>query len=270
MAPSQNLTISLTGRAICLNLTFSPCGEFLRVAKVEAAFWKGQEQLENSNNDKAKLRLYLHILIFRMSPIAVSNIHLRLIGNTTMRIGCGVPQLVHQLPFAFTWTDKYLYLTVSSSQLRVYRADLEMASKPHADEAFSPGLFHPSASSPYRTTKRKDSWAKSSAANPPPIFTIPSEIIFLPRSARDRTVQFFPGSLNGGGSSCVVVGPRFGSRPQPGVVIYLTDRDLGDWVDIGESERGEARQERAHQRVMRNFEEFDEEEDCDIIPVLER
>ncbi|KAL4786824.1 hypothetical protein BJX76DRAFT_354825 [Aspergillus varians] len=187
-----------------------------------------------------------------------------------MRIGCSVPQLVHQLPFAFTWSDKYLYLTVSSSQLRLYRVDLEMISKPDAHGRYSSGSCRSSPSSPHQTMKRKESYPQPSAPTSQPIFSTPTESIFLPRSARDRAVQFFPSPVNEDGPSLVVVGPRYGTRPQPGMVVYLTDQDLGEWANIEAKEGDGAQQEPAHQRVVGRFEDFDEEEDCDLIPVLER
>ncbi|KAL2861079.1 uncharacterized protein BJX67DRAFT_367187 [Aspergillus lucknowensis] len=131
--------------------------------KSQGVFWKGQEHLEPSTSNKAKFRLYLHVHVLRLSPTTQGNIDLRLAGNTTIRIGRPVQQLVHQLPFAYTWTDQYLYITISNSQLSVYRADLDMTSHPVVDENTSPEPCRSHPTSPYQTRKRRDSWMHSPA-----------------------------------------------------------------------------------------------------------
>lgn len=162
---------------------------------------------------------------------------------TTLRLGCGMRPHVQVLPFSFTWGATDLYLTISHSRLRVYRVALPTAQS--------------TVSTP--TTDTTKSHNKEFA------ITVPKECIFLPRSARNRSVQFFPRDEEEA-NSVVIIGPRYGNHPLPSIGVYLKDRDLGGWVPV-EDKDGEGQLHTPMKRLEGQFfEQFDEEQDCDIIP----
>lgn len=94
---------------------------------------------------------------------------------------------------------------------------------------------------------------------------VPRETIFLPRSSRNRSVQFFPPQLPEG-KSTVIIGPRYGAHSSSAIGVYLSEKDLGGWVDVAEKEGEEVRLSGPLQRLEGQFEEFNAEPDCDIIP----
>ncbi|KAK4463184.1 hypothetical protein QBC42DRAFT_250727 [Cladorrhinum samala] len=99
----------------------------------------------------------------------------------------------------------------------------------------------------------------------------PKETVFLPRSARMRSVQFLPASLLGpdGNKAAVVVGPRYGKQPRPGFCLYLDEeKDLGEWVSPEDKEDDESEASFGGRRTLGSlYERFDMDEDCDIIPL---
>lgn len=239
----------------------------LRVAKVEVVF-EGTSEISRIryNSEKHKvslsqrrvLHLKLHIIILALSKKKPTRYQPTIAGSITLDIGCSVRPLFHQLPFALTWEASHLYFTVSSSQLRVYRIDLA--------EIVARGVVSDSVCPAKRSrdgmTKSGDGNGRSQVA---PVLT-PKETIFLPRSARTRKVQFLPKAQVAGSRSVVIVGPLYGKRPRPGFCFYLTDEDLGDWIDPSEKEHDESRVLLGQQRFGNLYEQFDVEEDCDIIP----
>lgn len=251
-------------------MAFSSCGDLLRIAKVEAVYPQEQEGLDEPKSKKPKLHYYLHVLVLRLSSPNKPKIDPQLTGSATMQIGCSIPRISRQPPFAFTWTDKWLFLTVSSSTLRVYRTDLSMVTNSYCSGKRVSSTVPESSPSTSYILPSKDSHPQPLDVPSRSIFTTPDKIIFLPRSSINRAVQFFPNPVDEGGPSSVIVGPRFGKHPQPGMIVYLTEQDLGVWQNIANKECDGARQESAHLRVAGRFEVFDTEEDCDIRPALER
>ncbi|OXV06315.1 hypothetical protein Egran_05917 [Elaphomyces granulatus] len=256
-------------RPICVNLSFSPCGSMLRVAKVEAAFQPAtaaeeeQQPLQccEGNSPYTKQRtlcLKLHVVILRPSEKNPTRSWPTLVGSATLDLGYGVRAVVHQAPFAFTWEPDFLFVTVSSSRLRVYRVDLA--------ELLARG--RDSLSAKHRAAGSKNASGSGSCTRP--LIHTPQETIFLPRSARTRTVQYLPlvhqAETSENGKSAVVIGPRYGKHPRPGFRVYLTPEDLGDWIDLATKADDEARLLAPQQRLEGPYEDFNLEEDCDIIP----
>lgn len=117
---------------------------------------------------------------------------------------------MQHLPFRAFWTKTELYLTISATRLRVFRIAL-----PDLND-----LIGPRRDGPVSTTIQP---------------LVPTETIFLPRSARLRSVQFIPSEVEGG-TSTVIIGPRYGGRPQAPIAISLSPTDLGPWVNIVDKE----------------------------------
>ncbi|KAM0252155.1 hypothetical protein ACHAQJ_007813 [Trichoderma viride] len=244
-------------------MSFSPCGRMLRVAKIEAVFEiKGEAEVVDWANCKEEgpprsqqlLRLKLHIVILNLSKSKPTKAQPTLVGSATLDIGCSVRPLVHHLPFAFTWRPKHLYVTVSSSRLRVYRIDMNLVMAQSTAICPAKRTWDGTVTGPVRDEKRC-------------VISTPKETIFLPRSARVSTVQYLPPNADiSGNRSVIVVGPRSGKCARPGFCIYLTEQDLGEWIDPAKKPEEESRLLPGQQRLSRMYEMFHTEKDCDVIP----
>lgn len=222
--------------------------------------------------------LNLHVLIMQLATNKPTRSPPKLIGSTTLQLGCGLKSHVQQLPFAFTWRESDLYFTMSSSRLRVYKVSLTDG----GNTLKSPEMAGPGTSTLRGTTngesfqdfcgaelcgpcepprlRRAGNASKSMALT----ITVPKETIFLPRSSRSRSVQFIPPHTPSGRSP-VVIGPRNGLNPDPPIVVYFDAEDLGSWVDLAVKEGEESRLGGQQQRLEGRYETFDTEQDCDII-----
>jgi hypothetical protein len=188
----------------------------------------------------------MHVMVLRLSSSKPTKIPPKMVATTSFRLGCDMKPHVQELPFAFTWSATELYLTVSHARLRIYRITL-------------PSAVPKSQGVPSTTTSAID----APMANEFKIMA-PKECIFLPRSSRNRSVQFFPPDAPGA-NSVVIIGPRHDKHPTPPICVYLKDQDLGSWVPI-EDKEGESMLHMPQKRLQGQFEEFDEEQDCDLIP----
>ncbi|KAF3940065.1 hypothetical protein ABW19_dt0209918 [Dactylella cylindrospora] len=174
------------------------------------------------------------------------------IGAISLNIGSCERPLIKGLPFTFTWAADELYVTVSSSRLRVYRVDISTI----ASIGTAPALARKGIIGSDGTIKEES-------------FVMTSEkIIFLPHSARNRKVQFIP-PTEPGKMTLVVIGPRLGSKNAPSIALYLNGDDLGGWISVKDKESAEGELFDRHQGLKGMHEDFDAQEDCDIIPVAE-
>lgn len=189
----------------------------------------------------------MHVIILRLSSKKPTKIPPKMVATTSLRLGCDMKPHVQNLPFAFTWTANEMYLTVSHARLRVYRISFPPAVSKHQE------VLSATASTDTTCPESKDFK-----------ITVPKECIFLPRSSRNRSVQFFPPDLLGG-NSVVIIGPRHDKHPMPPISLYLKGNDLGSWVPV-EDKEGEGMLHMPQKRLQGQFEEFDEEQDCDLIP----
>lgn len=108
------------------------------------------------------------------------------------------PRLCHKLPYTLTWTDSYVYVSMSGTFLRVFRFPLQ--------------------------TK---TWGEDVEMKPCEILMF-SEEIALPLSARSRGVRFFP--AKGNASAKLVLGSLSGDSPQPPIVVYLKVDHTNVWI----------------------------------------
>lgn len=125
-----------------------------------------------------------------------------------------------------------MYVCLSGSTLRVYKIPL---AQPESEVAYAATI------------------------------TTPTEKVFLPRSAQDRTVQFFPPS-GPGAPSTVIVGPHYGVKTALPICIYLQEKDLGRWINAQDEDHTNALK-RLKRRAAGDFEPFDSDDDCDLIPM---
>ncbi|KAK8852333.1 vegetative incompatibility protein HET-E-1 [Apiospora arundinis] len=240
-------TSSKNSREICVNMSFSPCGGFLRVSTIDAVTSPPQRtSTDGKIQPKPRLCITLHVMILQLSSTAPSHSLPKMVASTSVDLGCSAKTLVSTLPFAFTWTPSYLYVTMSDSTLRVFRVALDEWK--HVDQSQDPET--PGAA-PTAGIRRLQ-------------VTVPKETIFLPRSARTCSVQFFP-AAGAGGKSKVIIGPRYGRNPGPPIGALLPDVELGGWVLPEKKEGGRRADSMSQKRLEGQLEEFDQEEDCDLI-----
>ncbi|KAI1105315.1 hypothetical protein F4804DRAFT_304514 [Jackrogersella minutella] len=232
---------------ICANLSFSPCGAFLRVAIIDATAQKPNSvaalDINGSDTTKRRLCLNLHVLILRLSATSPTKNPPKLLRTTSCLLGCSCARpFIPVLPFAFTWTDADLYLTISESYLRVYHVALPDLREQHCDSVDTPTGI-------------------SSGFT----ITVPGETILLPRSSHNRSVQFFP-ATKPGGNATVIIGPRGGYHPSPPIGVYLSERDLGIWVCPEERNEGGGMYNPQITLEGQLEEPWDDDNDCIIIP----
>ena len=246
-------------RQISIDLYFSPCGTFLHVGSVEAILhkWKGVPSIPSGLREK-HYSLTFHVTAMRLSPTDPAKRRPTIISRQCHALGIWTKPYVSTLPYSWTWTPTATYFTMTGPKLRVYRIPL---------------------TSPQGALAEKQAAAKPKKPSccTPALITTPSETIFLPRSARERSVHFFPPressadkesqstTPGNGRNSTLIIGPRYGSKPSPPIGVYLSETDLGPWINIYDKE-GEERMRPPKRRFTGAFEEFDEDDDCDLIP----
>ena len=246
-------------RQISIDLYFSPCGSFLHVGSVEAIQRKSKSVPRTPRSLREKhYNLAFHVTTMRLSPIDPARDRPTIISRQCHALGVWTKPFVSTLPYSWTWTPAATYFTMTGPKLRVYRIPL---------------------TSPHGVLSGKQAEAKPAKLSfcTPALITTPSETIFLPRSARERSVHFFPPrepsadeksqskTPASGRNSTLIIGPRYGSKPSPPIGVYLSETDLGPWINIYDKE-GEERMRPPKRRFTGAFEEFDEDDDCDIIP----
>jgi hypothetical protein len=161
--------------------------------------------------------------------------------RTKVQLGQWRRQRLASHPFSITWATDYAYLVVSGEKLCVYRM-------------------------PLRKLKTRNGGSGGCGVDPDPqeLPATPANEVVLPRSARSRRVQFFPGRRPAS-DGIVVVGPRDGDQPAGAFVIYLPAGSLGDWKPVDEASEMDISDESRRGREPL-FEDFDAEDDCDLIP----
>ncbi|KAK3941751.1 hypothetical protein QBC46DRAFT_448417 [Diplogelasinospora grovesii] len=211
---------------------------------------------------RARLCLNLHLLVLQISSTQPARTPPKLLAATSCRLGCSCARtFVPTLPFAFTWTASDLYLTMSDSYLDVYRVILPRVDLQKSKEA---GATDNQAQEADQTAADSDQVKKAA----PPLFrvVVPREKILLPRSSRNRSVQFFP-ARTCGTKATVIIGPRY-SNPSPPIGVYLSEEgDLGGWVDLEEKADKEGIVYPSQKTLEGQLEEpWDDDQDCVLIP----
>lgn len=212
-----------------MNLQFSACGQYLYVGTVEAV-----RMIEKKKRDIRAQKVYGLTVVITTLRISSSKSSINrpvTIAKKIHNLGIWKKPYFPTIPYTWTWTKSSAYFCINGLTLRVYKIPLA-----------TPGVAIPE--------------------NEP--ITTPSETIFLPYSAQERSVQFFPASLTAGVST-VIIGPQYGPEPSAATGLYLSEKDLGPWVDVKEKEDANSLKG-LKRRATGKFEEFDTDDDCDIIP----
>ena len=117
---------------------------------------------------------------------------------------------------------------------------------------------------PQQTTALDPNQAKKSAS----LFkvVVPKLTILLPPSSRNRSVQFFPASARQANAT-VIIGPRYGHNPGPPIGLYVTEGDVGGWMDLEEKGKKDGAVYAPQKTLEGQFRElFDETQDCILVP----
>jgi hypothetical protein len=234
---------------IFIKLHFSPCGCYLHIAALEALLPAPRyppRALKNKPFVASQSLLSFHVSTYRLSEAKTTKAPPDPVFHTSVNLGICEHYFVSKLPFVVTWTSQAAYLSISGRKLRLYKVMLF---------ANNSGALPP-APPPPATTKH--------------VF-VPKETILLPRSARDRVVSFYPhiradDDLGG----VLILGSRSGaeSMTSPPIGVYLSESALGGWVEAGDEDGVGNGEGWRQQRLEGMFEEFDAEEDCDLIPFI--
>lgn len=218
-----------TARQLSMNLHFSECGQYLHVGTVEAV-----RMLDKKKRTIQAPKVYGLTVVIQTLRISTSKSSINrpvTIAKKIHNLGIWKKIYFPTIPYTWTWTKSAAYFCINGLTLRVYKIPLAV-----------PGAQFPD--------------------NEP--ITTPLETVFLPHSAQERSVQFFPPSLTAG-LSTVIIGPQYGSEPSAAIGVYLKENDLGPWVDVKEKEDANSLRG-LKRRATGKFEEFDTDDDCDIIP----
>lgn len=247
-------------RQISIDVFFSPTGDYLHVGSVEAQRRKSISGSHTTSSLREKhYDLTFHVTTMKLSTTNPVKGRPTIISRQCHALGKWTSPFVSILPYSWTWTPAALYFTMTGFKLRVYRVPLP---------------------SPKDSPVERQTTTDASCCSPA-LITTPRETIFLPRSARERSVHFFPcpepsssslrGTLEGPDSgvrnkpnATLIIGPRYGPKQSPPIGVYLSERDLGPWINVHDKE-GEERMRPPKRRFTGAFEEF-EDDDCDIIP----
>ncbi|KAH8890555.1 hypothetical protein GQ53DRAFT_866803 [Thozetella sp. PMI_491] len=244
---------------ICVSLSFSACGNLLRMAVIDAVAEKPKLSEGNTsaaNVARARLCLNLHVLVLQISSTQPARYPPKLLGTTSCRLGCSCARaFVPTLPFAFTWSAFDLYLTISDSYLHVYRVLLPKVEM-QTTETEEMGQAQKAKTADSVRTKKAPSLFR---------VLVPQETILLPRSSRNRSVQFFPAKKSDT-KATVIIGPRYGRNPAPPIGVYLSDHDLGDWDDLEKMTNREGMVYASEMTLEGQFEEPWEQSDCILVP----
>lgn len=176
------------------------------------------------------VELMLQLSADVLSPALTSTKRPKRLANTMLTLGSRRNSIVRKIPFTFTWTKEALYICMSDDKLRVLRVMLLNGSQSQFGEP-----------------------------------TTPEKEIVLPRSARERAVHFLP-AQSPKKMSIVVIGSRDRGTPSCSTAVYLQPSDLGQWIPAPQEGLEEVTKSSSNWRAEARFEEFDADEDCDLVP----
>ena len=216
-----------------MSLFFSNCGSYLHIGTVEAVRMIDKKQASLVRAAKVYALSFV-VTTLQLSTRKPCTERPLLVHRQVHNLGIWKKTYFPTLPYSWTWTKAHAYFCINGLTLRVYKITLPV----------------PGCSS--RVTMKDEK-----------ILT-PSETVFLPYSAQDRTIQFFP-PRQPGAASTVIIGPQYGTDPSPAIAVYLQSHDLGTWVDAKEKD-DLLKSHGLRRRATGKFEEFDTDDDCDIIP----
>ncbi|XDG06243.1 hypothetical protein ABKA04_005858 [Annulohypoxylon sp. FPYF3050] len=245
-------------RHVCMKIRFSDCGRYMHIATIEARE-KGRAQLNTTkNNGPKELAMAIFVTTHRLSEHKTTHSPPNLIHRVKADLGNVIHFSVSKLPFTFTWTKEYVYVTKSSCILSVTRINL---------------------------------FKSKISGNPaPPLPMNPRETVLLPASALQREVRYLPPTMtNKRGMIIIGTLPKYPEVeicptrpshidhdfycssyrfPSPPVGIYVDEGlDFGGWVPAGTEQK--ITNKFRDGTLARKLEMFDAEDDCDLEDLID-
>ncbi|KAK7047185.1 hypothetical protein VNI00_006851 [Paramarasmius palmivorus] len=248
-------------RHIFMKCHFSACGQYLHIVALE-----GQRKPAKTKKPRIQaLKLALLVATYRLSSRKTTRSPPTLIHRTRVDLGSTHSLNVSSLPFSLTWTPDYLYFAASKRSLNVHRIRL----LPEGSEGLPSTAVDRNA------------------------VLVPKKPIFLPDSASERRVHFFPG--NSDSQARIIIGGETRQSAvymsnqtemlhvidtpsrrdvkglegmlSPPVGCYVDEQtDLGGWVRSGD--RLQVPDDMGIGKLDRRREKFDYEDDCDLEPYI--
>lgn len=260
-------------RQVFMRCRFSSCGKYLHIVTLEArqaSFW------DYRHADRTPIKLAIVVLTFSLSSQKPSRAPPQLIHRVRVHVGTTSSLQATKLPFTFTWRGDQVYVTCSSTVLRVYRVQL-FGCKPSAKAMSKPG-------SSGGLVKLQE-----------PVLR-PKKTMFLPESAKHGLVYYSPPTAENEIGKIIVSGgcqlrlckrelsPEnildmllfdgpatiFDLRTElrPAVGCYIREQDdLGGWGVCADDVENIA-ETRNSGTLSRRLEKFDPSDDCDLEPYI--
>ncbi|KAJ7762397.1 hypothetical protein DFH07DRAFT_814247 [Mycena maculata] len=256
-------------RHIFMKGHFSPCGLYVHFASLEGQK-KPVSRRKKELEGEQPIKLALLVSTYRLSSRKTSRSPPSLVHRARVYLGSATSLSVSKLPFTLTWTPTELYFTRSAEILRVSRIAL------------------------FKT-------AQDSSPVQEPSVLVPRKPIFLPESAQEREVYYFPpvgdskaatvilGSETRTSTMDVTVAPLvdavddqlpgrpkeialysikkvFGHRSPPLGCYLREETDFGGWCKC--RDRSKLPDDLGIAQLDRRLERFDPEDDCDLEPYV--
>ncbi|KAJ7606848.1 hypothetical protein FB45DRAFT_949292 [Roridomyces roridus] len=250
-------------RQIFVKGQFSSCGLYVHFASLE-----GQKKPLPHRKQKPgtvqPIKLALLVSTYRLSERKTTRSPPVLVHRARIDLGSRTSLAVSKLPYTLTWTPTHLYFTRSTAILKVFRIS----------------LFKP----------------QDSGQEP---VVVPRKPIFMPESAEQRHIYYFPAVGNSKFAS-VILGSEtkgsamdvsdvpvddqyhyskdlkfralyalkkvFGRRSPPFGCYLREETDLGGWAKC--HERSQLPDDLGIGQLDRRLEKFDPEDDCDLEPYV--
>ncbi|KAG1822542.1 uncharacterized protein BJ212DRAFT_1476967 [Suillus subaureus] len=255
---------------VFMKIHFSECGEFLHIATLEA---QGKApKLKKDSEPLPPINLAVLVCTYHLSRRKTSRSPPQQIHRMKLALGQTTRLHVSKMPFTLTWTSKDLYFSCSEKSLRVYRIPLFSTTEEKAEEDLQP------------------------------VWT-PRKPFFLPHSAINRAVYYFPPAENKSGKqqlpARILIGSDFTALKDiepneaeeeygvllvkrviehsvrrrgefhPPIGCYVDeDTNLGGWVDS--HARANILQDHGVGRLDPRMpvEHFNPDDDCDLEPFI--
>lgn len=255
---------------VFMKIRFSECGEFLHIATLEAQ--RKTPELKKDSEPLPPIKLAVLLCTYRLSQRKTTRSPPQQIHRMKLALGQTTRLHVSKMPFTLTWTSKDLYFSCSGKSLQVYRIPLFSTTEEKAEE------------------------------NLQAVWT-PRKPFFLPHSANNRAVYYFPPAENKSGKeqlpARILIGSDFtavrdiepneaeedynvllvkrvidhsvGRRGEfrPPIGCYVDeDTNLGGWVES--HARANILQDRGvgHLDPRMPVERFNPDDDCDLEPFI--
>lgn len=163
-----------------MKLHFSVCGNYLHIASLEAQIAQISKTKRRVQQLLPQLRICILLSTYRLSVRKTARSPPSLIHRVKTELGDFNELNVPRLPFTLTWTSRELFVTQSTSELRVMRIALFRDANLCTPQSLEHNIL------------------------------VPKNRTFLPDTADERDVHFVPSAE--GKSGCVLIGSK--TRPR--------------------------------------------------------